>query len=154
MPLEKATVGMKHQNSWMRWVVAICLMIGIPASMAGLMFYFDEYPPDFHCRSEFKRATGIELPAEAQLIASCSASAFSTAAVYEIDSQHWPELLQSVSRVGKPGRSLPDEECEPSIRPLLKGPEDTHVVVMVNHDQVTWSTNSATKRIYWQVTVD
>lgn len=134
--------------------MAICLTIAIPASLAGLMFYFDEHPPDFHCRSEFKGATGVELPAEAQLIASCSASAYSTAAVYEIDSQHWPALLQSVSRVGKPGRSLPDEECEPSIRPFLKGPEDTHVMVVVNHNQVTWSTNSATRRIYWQVTVD
>ncbi len=145
---------MTKQKSWKIGVVALCLAIGILASLVGLMFYFNEYPPDSYCRSEFKRATGIELPAEAKLIASCSASAYSTAAVYEIDSQHWPKLIQSVSRVGKPGHELPDDECEPSIRPLLNRPEDTHVMVMVNLDQLTWSTNNDTKRIYWQVTVD
>jgi hypothetical protein len=89
------------------------------------------------------------------LVGTCS-KWYDTAAVYEIDSEHWPDVKARFASAGTPGAIFGDfktRECDPSLRSLLSVP-DTAATVAVGRDQLYWSTDTSQRRVYWQVSVD
>ena len=136
------------ESQWRVRVAVALVVVGV-----GWGLYRLEHPSERFFRATFEEATGSPLPADARLVARCS-SWYDTAAVYEIPDDEWEAFRTGLAHYGKEGAILPDAQCDPMVQDALGGPPDTSATVMIDWNQLIWSTNRERRRIFWQVTVD